>query len=74
MEQRKRRKHLLVVKEKTSLPRFMILFLLLMNALCHVLSSIIILGPNFLPINTYVEERNFPFIVWSRIVEVNVFL
>jgi hypothetical protein len=64
----KRRMHLLVV-EKISLLRFMILFLLHMILLCYVLSSIIILGPaSYPPINTYVGERNFPLLTWARIV------
>ncbi|XP_038540447.1 angiopoietin-1 isoform X1 [Canis lupus familiaris] len=65
----KRRMHPLVVDEKTSLLRFMILFLLQMIELCHVLSSIIILGlASYSPINTYVGERKFPLIAWAGIV------
>lgn len=65
----KRRMRLLVNDEKTTSLSIVILFLLQMIELCHVLSSIIILGPTSYPsINTYIEEKKFPLIAWAGIV------
>lgn len=65
----KRKMHLLVNDEKTTSLSIVILFLLQTIELCHVLSSIIILGPTSYPsINTYIEEKKFPLIAWAGIV------